>query len=599
MRNLGLTWIAEYHGPNPVAPAAVVVAELCVDITPNVSRVLQAAGAVWQASGLAMPASDEPLPERGEDGLLVLGQAAACWARAALNEVRGYVLHAGAVRLGDRVRVWVGFHQPELSRDALILGLRNISAYLREVANPQKLKADLGQLLSACKLHHPDYQARILMLAAKKKKIPFLLFLPGTRYWQFGWGKYSQVYFESSSNKDGSLGWQWQRSKSLAKKLMAALCLPIAPHVLVGAENELEAAAAHIGYPCVMKPIDNGGGKGVTAGIANTESLRSAFQQARRYSQQAIMLEKHVPGVDHRLMVAEGRFVAAIRREPSFVTGDGHSTVAQLVEQLNVARSFNLVRSRYLRPIAIDHILVRHLAEQNLKLTDTPTLGRQITLRSNANLSTGGLCTDVTSYCHPELSSMVEGLAATCGISTAGFDYITTDIARSAAETGGIFIEMNTTPSLDACVAAGWSEEAIGECVLGHRVGRIPVDITVLSAAGLDQARQMLVSQPLAEGDAWACEDMLRIGSSLRHVTTVEPWAAARSALRNKAVHSLHIFCSAEAVQRLGLPVEQFKRSYIEINEGHSVLSENWIALLAVNSKHKVTLKILNAVLGV
>lgn len=415
------------------------------------------------------------------------------------------------------------------------------------------------------------------MVAAQKRNIPVLKFLPDTRYWQFGQGKYSRIFFESSSNKDGFLGWQWQRTKPLAKSLMASLCLPIAPHVLVGAENELEPAAARIGYPCVMKPIDSGGGKGVTAGIGDMESLRSAFQQARRYSQQAIMLEKHVPGADHRLMVADGRFVAAIRREPSFVTGDGRSTVAQLVDQLNMARSSNLVRSRYLRPIAIDHILIRYLAGQNLLLTDVLATERRVTLRSNANLSTGGICTDVTSDCHPELRSMVEGLASTCGISTSGFDYITTDIARSAAETGGVFIEMNTTPGLDACVAAGWPEEAIGECVLGHAVERIPVDITVLSAAGVDRAQQMLVSQPLAEGDACACEDMLRVGASLRPVTTVEPWAAARSAMRNKAVHRLHIFCSAEAVQRWGLPVDHFKQYYVGMHEGNYVLPNHWL----------------------
>lgn len=591
MRNLGLRWIAEYHGPNPVAPAAVVVAELSADTMPSVSELLQAAKAAWRHSGLAMPASDEPSPGTGEDGLLVLGEAAASWARAALNEIRGYVLHAGAARSGDRVRVWIGFHRPELSRDALILGLRHISAHLRNTKNIPQLKADIEKLLISCKKYHPDYQARILMVSADKQNIPFLPFIYNTRYWQFGWGVYSRVFLESSSNEDGFLGWQWQRSKPLAKNLMAALCLPIAPHVLVSAENELEAAAARIGYPCVIKPIDSGGGKGVTAGIGDVESLRSAFHQARRYSQQALMLEKHVSGADHRLMVADGRFVAAIRREPSFVTGDGRSTVAELIAHLNMARSSNMVRSMYLRPIIIDNVLKNHLTNQNLTLTDIPDAERSVTLRSNANLSTGGICVDITSNCHPELQKMVEELAATCGISTAGFDYITTDITRPASETGGVFIEMNTTPGLDACVAAGWPEEVIGECVLGHAIGRIPIDITVVSAAGLDRARHALVSQPLAEGDACACGNMLRVGASLRHVPTTEPWAAARSALRNKAVRHLHIFCSAEDLQHLGLPVDYFKRSHVEIHGNDSVLPADWIKILKSHSKYKLCLQ--------
>src|SRR5690606_32495033 len=180
-------------------------------------------------------------------------------------------------------------------------------------------------------------------------------------------------------------------------------------------------------------------------------------------------IERHVAGQDHRLVVIDGRLVAAIRREPSFVVGDGRSTVAALVGEINTRRTKNLVESRYLRPIALDEILQSHLATQSTSLDDVPPAGRRITLRSNANLSTGGFCTDVTDAVHPQVRAMAEQLAMSCGLATTGLDYLSEDIGLPAAQSGGVFIELNTTPSLDVCVAAGWPEARIARMVLGER----------------------------------------------------------------------------------------------------------------------------------
>lgn len=386
--SLRLKWVAEYHGPNPCAEAAVVAAELTADLMPPGDHVEMAAERLWRQSGMA-PAHDAApghcLEQGGQhDPLLALAQAATAWAQAALNEVRGHVQHAGAERAGDAVRLWIGFHHADLSRTALQFAIHTLAGLLNRPTHPPVLQAELDKLWQACRHHHPDYQARILMVGAQDMDVPCLHFLPGSRYWQFGWGDKARVFMESASNQDGVLGSQWQRSKAAAKALMTALGLPTPRHVLVAREDEVPAAVERIGFPCVLKPLDCGGGNGVTANISSLAEAQAAFKLASRQMQDLVMVEAHVQGEDHRLMVINGQMVAAIRREPSFVVGDGRNSVAALVAQLNGPRSKNMVRSRYLRPIPMDEVLRQHLATQFLTLTDVPALGRRVTCQRSA-----------------------------------------------------------------------------------------------------------------------------------------------------------------------------------------------------------------------
>jgi cyanophycin synthetase len=572
-----------------MAAGPVVVADLIAQAPFDGERVAQASSVLWALSGIAPPEYHRDASRRVGDALLSLGQAAAAWALAALNEVRGDVQHAGAARAGDGVRVWLGFHSAELSRFALQLALKRLMQDISGQADEGGFKAELDRLWRACRQQHPDFQARMLMVGARSSGLPFLPFMPGSRYWQFGWGAKGRVFFESASNADGALGWQWQSNKVTAKALLQALGMPTPAHALVSQARELAAAAGRVGFPCVVKPLDRGGGKGVTANITRPADLDTAFDHARQYTRGPVMVEAHVPGDDHRLMVIDGRLVAAIRREPSFVLGDGRSTVVALLAELNAPRSMNVVKSRYLRPIALDGVLRQHLAAQSLAPTDVPAAGRRVTLRSNANLSTGGLCTDVTPLCHPQVRAMAEQLATTTGLATTGIDYLSTDISRAPAETGGAFIELNTTPGLDACVAAGWTEEAIASLVLGPSLGRIPVDLTVLSGPGLEQAAHVGPLLALAEDAAWACGRVLRLGALWLDNLAAEPWAAVEAALRNRGVGALRVVCSSGEIEKLGLPLDRFRDVAVALCDGEPVLPPVWIGVLRRHSGGNVT----------
>lgn len=492
-----------------------------------------------------------------------VAKVVASWALGALNEVRGYLHDAGAAETVEGLTIWVGFHHPDVTGLAMDLALVALkTAGDRTDFSADLMKSGLERLWQFCRRSHPDYQARILMAAARQRNIPVLQFLPVTKYWQYGWGAQSRVFLESSSNADGLVGAGLATRKPLAKAVFASLGMPTPRHCIVNDAAQLELASTQIRFPCVLKPVDMNGGKGVTANIHTLSQLRAAFEYARGVTDGSVMVEQFVAGDDHRLMVVRGKLVAAVRRQASTVVGDGTSTARQLIARLNADRSDNLIKSRYLVPIAIDDLLVSHLALQQVGLDSVLPAGDCITLRSNSNVSTGGVVLDVTERVHPQVVAMAQQLAVTVGLETAGLDYLTTDIARPCSEGDGAFIEMNSTPGIDLPITAGWSADTIGAIVLGEVPGRIPVDVCVLHALDLQAARRVLPSDA-TKGRACVCgSDVYADGVAL-HIADTTPWAAVRAALRNRTVTSLQIACTPSEVMAHGFPLDRVDRVWL------------------------------------
>src|SRR3546814_5243566 len=97
------------------------------------------------------------------------------------------------------------------------------------------------------------------------------------------------------------------------------------------------------------------------------------------------------------------KLVAAARRDSPQVIGDGERTIAQLVEQINADPLRGEGHGSPLTKIRLDEIALATMAAQNYEADSIPEKGVQVTLRNNANLSTGGTATDVTDHVHPEL----------------------------------------------------------------------------------------------------------------------------------------------------------------------------------------------------
>jgi len=577
---INIRYEATFFGANPFATQSVLVASITLSENRSEFETILEQGCLrihtdfpeWFCTA---PSPQQQLAER-------VAQTAVQWALGALNEVRGFLHDAGAKATAEGARLWLGFHHPRVSRSALELALKTIiDAGQSSACSRHGVDAGLASLWQLCRRHHPDYQARILMQAARFQNIPVMPFIAGSKFWQYGWGSRSRIFFESMSNTDGQLGYQLQQSKILGKALFTALGFSTPDYQLVNHVSELAKTAEVLGWPCVVKPLFDGGGKGVTAGITNNSDLKAAFDLARGFTKNAIMVEKFVPGDDHRLMIIDGKLFAAIRREPSTITGDGKSTIVQLLKEINHNRSSNMVKSHYLRPIAADEILEQHLAQQNVNVETVLESGRRITLRSNANLSTGGMCIDVTARVHPHVRQMAETVAQTMGLATVGIDYITTDIERSCEE-GGALIEANTTPGLDAMIAAGQDPVIVASAVLGAIPARIPLQLIITQKNDIAHAERWLTNQTHADGFGWTCNGKAAIDGMLLRITASQPWETVQALLRHKVVHRVCMVCTAEDITYHGMAVDRVDHVALCCHE--SDLPAEWLQVLINHS---------------
>lgn len=569
-----LKHLAAYQGPSPYARAPVIVAELRLD-----AELEGQAEAFCDRFRQHYPAWFQDFASGNGTPAVTLGRTAAHWALCALNEVRGYLHDAGAAPSPGGAQVWVGFHDESLSRNALEIAFKALLHGDLTSFSVDAVQRELSALWNICQRRHPDYQAHILMQAARATETPVRSFIRGTKYWQYGWGKRSRVFLECNPIENG--GKSVTGNKMLSKDFFRAAGAPAPEHRVVTSRADLDAAQAAIGWPCVVKPADANKGLGVTPGIRTRASLETAFAHARRAAEASpIMVEAFVPGDDHRLLVANGKVIRAIKRHAATVVGDGRRRTAELIEELNRQRADKPVHSRYLRQITIDDVLTRHLAGQGVSLDTVLPAGTAVSLRGNSNLSTGGGAVDVTATLHPHTGRMAELIAASMGLTIAGVDYITVDIGKSYLETGA-FIEVNSNPGLAMTIASGNDPIEMGAAILGERPGRIPLILAVVADRDLADVGEWLAGQNFAPETGWACGRAAGIGNTPLRVADKGPWAAPELILKNIGVGCASFFCGVEELMRCGLPADRFDHVLM----AGVTMPEAWQAVIAGSAK--------------
>lgn len=550
---LTLSTLVLYHGPNPFSEDPVLM-----------SRLACAEGE-WSRYGVAITRLSEasedwyvPQHRQVQSADLVLGTFLADWSLQALTFVRGYLLAKGCVKEAGsgRLLVWIGWHDAAIAQAAVAAAIRLIEKATSQNISGKQVEKEVVQIWRAIGDRHPDYQARIVMEAARPRGIAYAPAWGMPRYWRFGEGARSRVLFESSSTEDSLFGGRIAASKFLTKTVLRKLGMPTPAFRLIKSEAELAEAAHAVGFPCVTKPIDRGGGKGVSAGLQSSEAAQGGFRAAREVSTGPVLVEAHLEGEDHRLMVVEGRLVAAIRRMPPTVIGDGQSTIKELVAAKNIGRDArSLVRSGYFRPIRFDASALLHLAGQGFEPETVLPKGRGIRLRSNANLSTGGICIDVTHQVHPDIRSLVESLGQTLQLSMMGADYITADISRSPCEIAGGFIEINTTPGLEAMIAAGWPTEKAGALALSPDIGTVPKTLIVVPEDRFARLASAAKEARWPVGTGWASRGEATVSGAALRVPVEQGWIGVEMLLGHRAVGRAILFASDRDILRLGMPV--------------------------------------------
>ncbi|MCK5720566.1 MAG: hypothetical protein KAH84_11570 [Thiomargarita sp.] len=331
----------------------------------------------------------------------------------------------------------------------------------------------------------------VLKLAAQKRGLPYKVSMP--QHLRLGQGAMQQQLYSSMTSRTSITAQKVCANKQLTNQHLRELRLPTSEQIAVNTLDAAYIAAKKLGFPLVIKPLKFKEGISVNAKIATDKEIKNAFELAQE-SGKVILMEHFEPGQNHRLLIIDGKFAAALMRKPPIITGDGQSTVEQLIDKLNANPLRDDFRLYQLKKNAeLFHLL--KMAELNMH--DTVPEGREIALRSTANVSTGGLAIDITEQVHPDNRKIAERMAIKVGLDVAGIDFITTDITRSYRDIGGVITELNAQPELGIHT---WPQQGKSQNVAGKilnlfypakRNGRIPI-IAIAGDKGTGTTARML-----------------------------------------------------------------------------------------------------------
>ena len=315
--------------------------------------------------------------------------------------------------------------------------------------------------------------------AARARGIPFRRLTEGSLV-QFGWGSRQRRIQAAELDVTSAIAESIAQDKQLTKELLHAAGVPVPTGRPVADYEDACAAMREIGGAVVVKPQDGNQGKGVAVNIDSIEHLRVAYTAAREVSSD-VMVERFVPGNDFRLLVVGKRLIAAARRDPPHVIGDGVRTVRQLVDEVNTDPRRGDGHATALTKIRIDELAVARLQVQGYTPDTVPALGARVVLRNNANLSTGGTATDVTDEVHPELAARAVEAAQTIGLDIAGVDVVCETVVLPLEAQGGAIVEVNAAPGLRMHLQPSFGKgRAVGKAIVDELFsdgtdGRIPI----------------------------------------------------------------------------------------------------------------------------
>jgi cyanophycin synthetase len=262
---------------------------------------------------------------------------------------------------------------------------------------------------------------------------------------RLGYGRNQKLFRATVVETTGSIAVDMVASKWMTKSVLEQNGIPVPKGVVIETVEELAEAVREIGFPLVVKPIDGNHGRGITTGITSQEAALEAFQLAKPVADEVIV-ESYVEGDDYRFLVINYKLIAVAKRTPAMVTGDGTSTIRQLIEQVNNDPERGEDHEQVLTAIKIDHHTLALLEEAGLTIDSVIPEGQEVHLKRTANLSTGGTATDMTDVVHPDNVFMAERIARLMHLDVCGIDIMAKDVTTPIALGNGAIIEVNAGP---------------------------------------------------------------------------------------------------------------------------------------------------------
>jgi cyanophycin synthetase len=454
------------------------------------------------------------------------------------------------------VTVAVELEEEPLSRKILATAER----LYRSVLDGQAFnaQAEVYQIREAAYYACLGPSTKAIVAAADARGIPWRRLNNDGSLVQFGHGFKKRHILTAETDRTSAVAQDVAQDKELTRSLLRIVGVPVPEGRAVESADQAWAVAQEIGGAVVVKPRDGNHARGVATNLTTREQVFAAFEIATKEGD-GVLVEKSIPGVDHRLLVVGDRVVAAARREAARIEGDGQSTIAQLVASINEDPRRGDGFLTPLGRIALDPPALEMLAAQGYAPDSVPPAGAKVQMRRHSHIITGGVAFDVTDAVHPEVAARAVDAARVIGLDVAGIDIVAEDVARPLEDQGAVVVEVNAGPGLGLHLPP-WSDPArpVGDAIVGSLFhdgedGRIPIiavvgrgaAAVVHRIAGLLRNTGKVVGRSRTEG--------LFIGDRQISRSDASGPQGVWSLLRNPAVEIAVVEIGREGVRRGGL----------------------------------------------
>lgn len=394
--------------------------------------------------------------------------------------------------------------------------------------------------------------------AAESRHLPFIRLSTGNLV-QLGYGSRQRRIWTAETDRTSAIAESISRDKDLTKSLLASCGVPVPEGVTVKSPEDAWEAADDIGLPVVVKPSDGNHGRGVFTNLTTREEIETAFSVAQDEGSEVIV-ERFIPGNEHRLLVVGGRMVAASRGETAQVVGDGKSTVLELIElQLNSDPRRGNSEDHPLNRVRLDSAARLEVRRQGFEPDGVPPEGKVVVIQRNGNVSI-----DCTAEVHPDTAETVALAARIVGLDIAGVDLVVEDVSKPLADQGGAIVEVNAGPGLLMHIKPAAGEpQPVGKAIVEHLFpngdsGRIPV-VGISGGKGKTTVARVVTRLLELSGHytGLACSTGLYLDRRLVEAGDRAQWDTARRVLMNRSVQAAVIENSATSIVTEGLAYDR------------------------------------------
>ncbi len=413
--------------------------------------------------------------------------------------------------------------------------------------------------------------------AAGERGIPFIRLNEGNLV-QLGYGARQRRIWTAETDSTSAIAESISRDKDLTKTLLASCGLPIPEGRVVDGLEDAWDAAQDIGLPVAVKPTDANHARGITLEITTREDIEAAYRLALKEGSE-VMVERSIPGVEHRLLVVGNRVVAASRGETAQVIGDGKSTIVQLIEnQINSDPRCGEDESFPLEPLLLERepTVVLELERQGYNADSVPPAGKRVLLRRY-----GQLADDVTDDVHPAVAEAATLAARVVGLDIAGVDIVAEDISRPLDEQRGAIVEVNAGPGLLMHLKpAKGKPRPVGEAIADSLFpsggkGRIPI-VGIAGTQGTNLIARLVawLLQLTGKHVGLACRDGLFLDKRQVEKKDSANWAAGQRLLINRSVEAAVFENGPAMILGEGIAYDRCQVGIVTDAEGAETLGE-------------------------